>query len=145
MAFVPPAPQLPGDALLEIFVYPNPILQDQAPDPHNKFSDCARLEYLGRQMTELAYMDAMAQRSPNATGEHLKAMIASRLDSFMARVAAAYQWHKQVRGYPHGFNTQKSDLQEAVRLFRIYAGAVHVEYGYEGLKRWIADLSATVL
>lgn len=71
MAFVPPAPRLPGEAALEIFVYPG-SMPNRPLEETNKFSDSGRLEFLGHQMTSAAYTDVMAQRWPAASGEQLK-------------------------------------------------------------------------
>ncbi len=71
MAFVPPAPRLPGEAALEIFVYPG-SLPGRALEETNKFSDSGRLQYLGRMMSAAAYTDVMAQRWPAASAEQLQ-------------------------------------------------------------------------
>ncbi|KAI0367084.1 hypothetical protein BV20DRAFT_981535 [Pilatotrama ljubarskyi] len=140
MALVPPAPQLPGEALLEIFVYPGSLPPNRELDPSNPFSDCQRLELLGRQMTEAAYMDAMWQRWPHATAQQLQEMVQNSLNNFMERTAAAYQWSHRVHGYPPNFN--RESLEESHRLFRVYAGAVSVKYGYPVLRQWFAELLA---
>ncbi|KAI0631397.1 hypothetical protein C8Q77DRAFT_1126557 [Trametes polyzona] len=138
MTSVPPAPALPGDARLEIFVYPFGISQNRPLEEGNRFSDCHRLQYLGRIMVSAAYHDAMAQRWPSASAEQLKGMVETTLDGFMETHAAAYRWSDMVLGYPAGFD--QNSLEEARRLFCTYAGAVHVEHGYERLKEWIVAL-----
>ncbi|KAJ2981268.1 hypothetical protein NUW54_g10895 [Trametes sanguinea] len=73
MALVPPAPTLPGEAMLEIFIYPDPAFAANRPlNESNKFSDTARLEYLGRKATELAYMDLLRAGWPHSSAEQLQ-------------------------------------------------------------------------
>ncbi|OJT09173.1 hypothetical protein TRAPUB_14383 [Trametes pubescens] len=136
MAFVPPAPRLPGEAALE---YPG-SLPSRALEETNKFSDSGRLQYLGRMMSAAAYTDVMAQRWPAASAEQLQGMVENTLNGLMERSAAAYQWGNRVHGYPPDFNRQ--GLEEARRLFCTYAGAVYVEHGYMELKTWIATLAS---
>ncbi|KAI9060805.1 hypothetical protein FKP32DRAFT_1595131 [Trametes sanguinea] len=139
MAFVPPAPALPGEALLEIFIYPDPAFAaNRALDESNKFSDTARLEYLGRKATELVYMDLLRTRWPHSSAEQLQGMVDNGFNALLERAASAYQWSQRVHGYPVGFD--RNSPQESRRLFCVYAGAVHVEYGYERLKGWVAEL-----
>ncbi|KAH9847751.1 hypothetical protein C2E23DRAFT_863122 [Lenzites betulinus] len=138
MALVPPAPILPGDAILEIFVFPGDPPIARPLDESNRFSDSNRLEFLGRVFTSAAYTDVMSKRWASCTGHQLNEIVANALDGFMERNAAAYQWSQRVHGYPQGFD--RRSLPEARRLFCVYAGAVFVEHGFIGLREWIARL-----
>ncbi|KAI0324227.1 hypothetical protein GY45DRAFT_1439212 [Cubamyces sp. BRFM 1775] len=138
VSFVPPAPEIPGDAALEVFVYPT----DRELDPDNRFSDARRLEYLGLMMAKAAYMDNMHRTRPSSSGDYLQDMLGNSLDNFMERAATAYAWHKRVHGYPDGFDTKSPE--ESRRLFCTYAGAVSVQYGFEELQRWIKDVLAVI-
>ncbi|KAI0824390.1 hypothetical protein BC628DRAFT_1379285 [Trametes gibbosa] len=138
MSFVLPAPRLPGDAALEIFVFPGNPTATRPLEESNKFSDSHRLEYLGRVFTTAAYTDVMFRQWPESTGEQLETIVANSLDRFMERHATAYQWGQRVHGYPPNFNRQS--LAEACRLFCTYAGAVFVEHGFAELRTWIAHL-----
>lgn len=71
MAQIPPAPTLPGEALIEIFVHPAALPPQRPLEEDNKFSDARRLEYLGGKMSELVYMDMMRARWPRATAPQL--------------------------------------------------------------------------
>ncbi|OJT09171.1 hypothetical protein TRAPUB_14381 [Trametes pubescens] len=68
---VPPAPELPGEAYLEIFIHPDGPYQMASPDTANRFRDTRSLELLGRKMVDLAYMDIMHYKWPNVTGGQL--------------------------------------------------------------------------
>ncbi|KAI9060806.1 hypothetical protein FKP32DRAFT_1632256 [Trametes sanguinea] len=138
MATIPPAPELPGDARLEVFVHPAGLPPNRPLEEDNKFSDARRLEYLGMQMSELAYMDVLKSRWPQATAPQLTTLVRSRINGLMERTVDAYRWRDQVRGCPQ--SVDKNSPQEAHRLFRTYAGAVHVEYGYKVLRDWLAAL-----
>ena len=68
---VPPAPILPGEARLEVFVHPDAWPEGRPLEENNKFSDTRRLEYLGNKMVETAYMDVLNARWPKATPQQL--------------------------------------------------------------------------
>ncbi|KAI0631395.1 hypothetical protein C8Q77DRAFT_1126546 [Trametes polyzona] len=139
---VPRAPELPGEAFLEIFIHPDGPLQSAgAPDPGNKFASGRHLEQLGKSMAEMAYMDVLFNDWPHADGGHLSALFQSTINSFMEKVVNAYRWKDRVRGCPPGLDIM-SDPEESYRLFRTYAGAVHVEHGYDVLRAWIKALMA---
>ncbi|KAH9895655.1 hypothetical protein C8Q73DRAFT_445332 [Cubamyces lactineus] len=133
-ALVPPAPVLPGDATLEVFVYPD----NREPDPENKFSDTRRLEYLGEMMANAVYIDVMRQRWVTASGEELKKFLEKKLDDLMEEAGTTYEWNKRVYGYPDDFDANSPE--ESRTLFCTYAGAVSVQYGFETLEKWIKDL-----
>ncbi|KAH9895653.1 hypothetical protein C8Q73DRAFT_445341 [Cubamyces lactineus] len=137
---VPTAPALPGEALLEIFVHPASIPATQQIDPTNKFSDGKRLAVLGQSMVELAYMDVMHEKWPNVETVQLQTLVNSTINGFMEKSTNAYRWKERVCGWPRNVNILH-DHEEAYRLFRAYAGAVYVEYGYDVLKKWIKDLT----
>ncbi|KAI8977741.1 hypothetical protein BD414DRAFT_495481 [Trametes punicea] len=131
---LPPAPKLPAEALHEVFAYPDPT---RAPDELNRFSDARRLEFFGGKMSEAAYLDVVAGRSPTVGTVDLESM----MDAFSAlaeRTARAHRWHERVLGYPS--NVDEDSAQEARRLFFTYAGAVCVEYGYARLREWVVAL-----
>lgn len=65
---VPPAPQLPQQALQEVFTYPD---SSQYPVPGNKFSGARRLEIMGSSIAETVYMDVMRSRWPGASAAQL--------------------------------------------------------------------------
>ncbi|KAI0631396.1 hypothetical protein C8Q77DRAFT_1126555 [Trametes polyzona] len=137
-ARLPPAPPLPGEARLEVFVHPQALPPTRALEEDNKFSDAKRLEFLGTKMAEAAYADVLGARWPKATAQQLNTSVSSRIKGLMERTVDAYKWRDQVRGYPKQFD--RSDPLEAHRLFRTYAGAVYVEYGYATLREWIVAL-----
>ncbi|KAI0367083.1 hypothetical protein BV20DRAFT_1001090 [Pilatotrama ljubarskyi] len=138
---VPPAPQLPGEAALEIFVHPQASSAHHALDPDNKFSDGRRLEILGQKMTGLAYMDAMYRQWPNVGAAQLTILCNTTINGFMEKAVRAYRWKERVIGCPPHINLMKSN-EEAHRLFRTYAGAVYVEHGYERLRDWVTALTS---
>ncbi|EIW52554.1 uncharacterized protein TRAVEDRAFT_52997 [Trametes versicolor FP-101664 SS1] len=129
MPSVPPAPQLPQQALQEIFSYPD---QNRPLDPTNKFSNALRLEFFGSKIALAVYTNAMT-----TTG----------FQTFMERTANAYQWRHQVNGpYPPNVNPQSAE--EAHRIFYTYTGAICVHYDSEGFARvqnWFADLKSAGL
>lgn len=65
---VPPAPQLPQQALQEVFTYPD---SSRDPVPGNKFSGARRLEIIGSPIAETVYMDVMRLRWPGASAAQL--------------------------------------------------------------------------
>ncbi|KAI0668156.1 hypothetical protein C8Q78DRAFT_1174447 [Trametes maxima] len=139
MARIPPEPRLPGEALLEVFVYPGSLPPNRPLEPDNRFSDARRLEILGKSLVELVYMDIQRGRQPGANAQQLTVLVNSRIRGFMERTVAAYKWKDRVRGYPETFD-RNSPQQESHRLFWTFAGAVHVAYSYEELKKWISAL-----
>ncbi|KAL7278296.1 hypothetical protein ACG7TL_008272 [Trametes sanguinea] len=136
---VPPAPPLPGDALLEIFIHPASVPPNRVCDPTNKFSDGRRLEALGKSLVELAYRDVMQTKWPRSSATEISALVNSTISGFMERAVHAYQWKNAVRGRPPSLDAESRE--EAGRIFCTYAGAVHVEYGYERLRGWIDALT----
>ncbi|KAI0643420.1 hypothetical protein C8Q79DRAFT_1002604 [Trametes meyenii] len=138
MANVPAAPVLPGEALIEIFVYPPSLAPNRPLEEGNKFSDSNRLLFLGRQMAETIYIDVLCQKWDRASGQQLKEMVANSFSGFVERTAATYRWSRQVRGYPPNFNM--GSLEEAHRLFFTYVGAAYIQHGYQVLRDWIAAL-----
>ncbi|KAI0354532.1 hypothetical protein OH77DRAFT_1426131 [Trametes cingulata] len=139
MAQIPPAPPLPGEAQLEIFVYPDVVPPTRPLEEDNKFSDARRLEVLGSEMSEVILLEVLAKRWPRATAQQLKTLVSSRMGGLMETTVNAYKWRDHVRGYPPNFDKNKP--QEAYRLFRTFCGAVYVEHGYQGLRDWIAALA----
>ncbi|KAI0367085.1 hypothetical protein BV20DRAFT_1055072 [Pilatotrama ljubarskyi] len=137
MAIFPLAPQLPGEAMLEVFVYPDPA---RPLDPSNKFSDARRLEFLGEKTAEMAYMDLLGARNRRLSAAELEGKVSDTFGGFAKRVAETYHWTNQVGGYPP--NVDRQSVEEALRLFHTYAGAVIVEYGYPELRAWMAKLVA---
>ncbi|KAI0773078.1 hypothetical protein BD413DRAFT_538946, partial [Trametes elegans] len=105
MTLVPP-PNLPADAMLEVFVYPEN--QDSALDPANPYSGSRRLEFLGRMLIRPAYLSAVWKRSPRIGADELEVCVPC--DRFMEKNATAYQWHKRVRGYPDGVDPDSPDV-----------------------------------
>ncbi|KAI0354531.1 hypothetical protein OH77DRAFT_1426129 [Trametes cingulata] len=138
---VPPAPELPGEAILEVFVHPEAPSAHRALDPSNKFSDARRLEMLGQTMTELAYMDAMHRLWPNVGAEQLTLLFNTTINGFMEKAVRTYRWKERVVGCPQHINLMES-AEEAHRIFRTYAGAVHVQHGYEKLRDWVIALTS---
>ena len=66
-AIIPPAPQLSGAAMLEIFVHRS------IPAPtHEPFGNGARLRLLGKPMLKMAYMDTLKDKRPGLQGEQFK-------------------------------------------------------------------------
>ncbi|KAI0773077.1 hypothetical protein BD413DRAFT_611992 [Trametes elegans] len=130
MAAFPPPPALSAQASQDVFTYPNELPADH---PRRIAND--RLVYLGRMQAEIVFTEIMLQQSP-AISTHLHSSMLAR---FMVSVARAYEWSRQVQGYPRqGFNWQSP--QEAQRIFCAYAGAVHLEHQYGGLRQWMVDL-----
>ncbi|KAI0354534.1 hypothetical protein OH77DRAFT_1426137 [Trametes cingulata] len=142
MAIFPPAPALPGDAMLEVFVYPDATSPPRPLDPANKFSDARRLEFLGEQFARLGYMDVLGQRWRRASAGELKRKVDDTFAGFVKRVVDTYEWTSQVGLYPQHFD--RDSVEEALRLFHTYAGAVYVEYGYPALRAWMAKLVGIV-
>ncbi|KAH9847752.1 hypothetical protein C2E23DRAFT_889694 [Lenzites betulinus] len=138
MAHFPPPPTIPGEARLEVFVHPQALPPNRTLEEDNKFSDADRMQYLGAKMAELAYTDVLRSRWPRATAQQLKVLVNSRMKGLMERTVDAYKWRDQVRGYPPHFDSNQPE--EAYRLFRTYAGAVHIAHGYQTLQEWIAAL-----
>ncbi|KAI9060807.1 hypothetical protein FKP32DRAFT_1605297 [Trametes sanguinea] len=147
---VPPAPELPGDALLEIFIHPASLPPNRPLDPGSKFSDGIRLKTLGKPMVECAYHDVMQAQWPRSTPAELTGLVNSTIGGFMQKAVHAYRWMDAVRGRPSNIDPESREIlapigltryhQEAERIFYTYAGAVHVEYGYGRLRAWIASL-----
>ncbi|KAL1941086.1 hypothetical protein VTO73DRAFT_7722 [Trametes versicolor] len=152
MPSVPPAPQLPQQALQEIFSYPDP---NRPLDPTNKFSNALRLEFFGSKIALAVYTNVIRDLWPGATRAQLQAsttppicaMTTTGFQTFMERTANAYQWRHQVNGpYPPNVNPQSAE--EAHRIFYTYTGAICVHYDSEGFARvqnWFADLKSAGL
>ncbi|KAI0643419.1 hypothetical protein C8Q79DRAFT_928560 [Trametes meyenii] len=143
MARIPPEPRLPGEALLEVFVYPDSLPPNRPLEQDNKFSDARRLEILGKMMVELVYMDIQRGRQPMANAQQLTTLVNSRIRGFMERTVGAYRWKDRVRCArlsPYNKEAETKGMQESHRLFWTFSGAVHVEYGYDELKKWMSAL-----
>ncbi|KAL7278297.1 hypothetical protein ACG7TL_008273 [Trametes sanguinea] len=141
MEFVPAAPALPGEALLEIFVYPNPAFAaTRGLEETNKFSDTHRLEFIGRKTTELAYMDLLLTRWPRSSGSQLQSMFNNGFNDLLERAARAYRWSQRVQGYPPNFDRDSPEASPGCFRHQCFNRAVKVEHGYEALKRWMAEL-----
>ncbi|KAI8977744.1 hypothetical protein BD414DRAFT_524369 [Trametes punicea] len=135
---IPPAPQLPGEALLEIFVHPDSLPHNCGLDDGNQFSDGRRLEVLGERMAKAAYMDVMCTKWPNVNTTQLTTLVDSTISGFMVKVVNTYRWREAVHGCPPHL---VQGHEEAHRLFKTYAGAVHIQYGFQRLRDWIAALT----
>ncbi|KAI0773079.1 hypothetical protein BD413DRAFT_711192 [Trametes elegans] len=142
MNIPPQIPELPVEAHLEIFLQWSGHSENL--DPHNKFSNGRRLEVLGREMAEVAYLDIMNKRWPRVTAEQLIILINATLHGLMEKAVLAYDWKHRVRviGNPPREYLDLQSAQESHRLFRTYAGAVYVEHGYDILRDWISALTA---
>ncbi|KAI0824391.1 hypothetical protein BC628DRAFT_1445775 [Trametes gibbosa] len=143
---VPPAPQLPSEAHLEVFIHPDGPFHSPSVDPTNKFSNAdRRLEELGRKMVDLAYMDVMFTEWPRSIADELHPLVSVTSNGFMERAVATYGWKGQIRASPPNVDIQSPELminvQESIRIFRTYAGAVHIAHGYEVLRDWIRALT----
>ncbi|KAH9847753.1 hypothetical protein C2E23DRAFT_863124 [Lenzites betulinus] len=134
---IPPAPEIPSDAYLEVFVHPSGV---PYVDPTSRFSNVnRRLEELGRKMVDLAYMDVMFTQWPRSLANELSTLVTVTENGFMERAVTTYQWKSLIRGAPPGID--KESTEESIRIFRTYAGAVHVAHGYDVLRDWIKALA----
>ncbi|EIW52552.1 uncharacterized protein TRAVEDRAFT_52995 [Trametes versicolor FP-101664 SS1] len=138
---IPSAPELPGEAYLEVFIHPDGPYHVNTAEPASKFRNTRDLERLGRTMVEMAYMHIMYSRWPNVTGDQLNTLTNATINGVMERAVRAYRWKEQIRGCPPHIDLMQSS-EEAYRIFRTYAGAVHVQHGYDELRNWIEALTA---
>lgn len=125
---IPSAPELPGEAYLEVFVHPDGPYQVNTAEPASKFRNTRDLERLGRKMVEMAYTHIMYSRWPNVTGDQLNVSAISRdsrrtrrcelkdtqtltnatINGVMERAVRAYRWKEQIRGCPPHIDLMQS-------------------------------------
>ncbi|KAI1793676.1 hypothetical protein LXA43DRAFT_200438 [Ganoderma leucocontextum] len=114
---IPSAPQLSGDAMLEVFVHHTASSQLQGP-----FGNGARLQMLGEPMLKMAYVTALREKRPNLSADQLMQYIDINYPVFVAHWVNAYGWKTRMRVVPEGVDLDDPD--EARMIFERYAGAV---------------------
>ncbi|KAI0755497.1 hypothetical protein C8Q74DRAFT_1221937 [Fomes fomentarius] len=133
--YTPPAPQISGDARLEVFAHRGLSTVQREP-----FGDARRLRALGRPMLLAAYTAAINQARPDLLREQFKEYIDGTFPAFVNRCVERYHWRESMYGVPH--DVDLTSLEETQWIFEVYAGAVVAEprLGQPMLFRWIADL-----
>ncbi|KAI0324226.1 hypothetical protein GY45DRAFT_1365187 [Cubamyces sp. BRFM 1775] len=133
---LPHAPQLPAEALREVFLYPDP---NRPADPRNQFSDASRLAFFGQKMAETVYLCIAGDRMRGKDAAQIQAYFNHTFLRFAERTAQTYQWAHNIR-YPQNVNGNAP--QESRRLFFTYVGAVSVQYpdAFSRLQGWMIAL-----
>ncbi|KAM5545566.1 hypothetical protein V8D89_000773 [Ganoderma adspersum] len=133
-ANVPPAPQLSGNSVLEVFVH------------HSSSAQGARFRILGERQLKLAYTSALIEKRPSLSGDHLTHYININYPVFVAYWVNTYGWRARMWAVPPDVNL--NDPAETLTIFEVYAGAVVDECREPGgrygdpriLLRWIREL-----
>ncbi|KAJ8481813.1 hypothetical protein ONZ51_g5754 [Trametes cubensis] len=137
MATLPHAPQLPAEALREVFLYPDP---NRPADQRNPFSDAQRLAFLGQKMAETVYLCIVGDRMRGKDAAQIQAYFNRTFLRFAERTARTYQWGRHIR-YPQ--NVNGNCPQEDHRLFFTYVGAISAQYhgdAFSRLQEWMIAL-----
>lgn len=69
---LPPAPQIDGEAMLEIFVHPSIKFSGMPMNPDSPYGDGVRLAALGGRMLEAVYMHILFERRPMLKAEDME-------------------------------------------------------------------------
>ncbi|KAH9895656.1 hypothetical protein C8Q73DRAFT_835148 [Cubamyces lactineus] len=133
---LPHAPQLPAEALREVFLYPDP---NRPVDQHNRFSNAQRLAFFGQKMAETVYLCIVGDRMRGKDAAQIQTYFDCTFLRFAERTARTYQWGHHLC-YPQGVNGNTP--QEDRRLFFTYVGAVSVQYhdAFSRLQEWMIAL-----
>ncbi|TBU21593.1 hypothetical protein BD311DRAFT_743509 [Dichomitus squalens] len=131
-----PAPQIDGEAMLEIFVH-RPIKFTGMPlNPDSPYGDGRRLASIGGTTLETAYKLICFNKRPMLTAEALESEV-SRLPEQVGKWVEGYEWREKVR---HSPETNIRAPEETRYLVDAYVGAVLIGEGFQAVLNWITAL-----
>ncbi|RPD53844.1 hypothetical protein L226DRAFT_540327 [Lentinus tigrinus ALCF2SS1-7] len=137
---IPPAPQIDGEAMLEIFVhqsvrFPSPPMNPNS-DSSSPFGDGVRLAMIGSKVLEAAYMYLLFSQQPLLKAEEMEVQF-SNLPDLVERWVEGYKWREKVR---HTADVDMHDPKETRYIMDAYVGAVFLGRGFEAVMRWVQGL-----
>ncbi|KAI0695780.1 hypothetical protein C8T65DRAFT_664784 [Cerioporus squamosus] len=126
---LPPARQIDGEAMLEVFVH--------KPTNHDSpYGDGIRLATVGSKMLEAADAYILFQRRPMLRAEEIEAEL-SKLPEMVEKWVEGYGWREKVR---HAAGVDMRDPSETRHLMHAYVGAVAVGGGFPAVVSWVGRL-----
>nr|VWP00389.1 Plp [Ganoderma boninense] len=133
---IPPQPQIPGEAMLEIFVhrsirFPGAPLNTQSP-----YGDADRLAFIGSRALETAYAAVLFNQSPQLSAADFHTELA-KLGEHVERWVAGYHWKDKVR---RAQDVNLDTVEESRNIMNAYVGAVFVARGFTTVSSWIVQL-----
>ncbi|RPD57039.1 hypothetical protein L227DRAFT_507228 [Lentinus tigrinus ALCF2SS1-6] len=132
----PPAPQIDGEAMLEIFVHHSIKFAGMPMNPDSPYGDGVRLAAVGGKMLEAVYMDILFQKRPMLKAEEMEAEL-DKLPEQVDKWVEGYKWREKVR---HAADVDMKDPKETRYIMDAYVGAVYVGGGFAAVMNWISRL-----
>ncbi|TBU63727.1 hypothetical protein BD310DRAFT_973340 [Dichomitus squalens] len=131
-----PAPQIDGEAMLEIFVHRSIKFTGMPLNPDSPYGDGRRLASIGGKALEAAYTLIFFNKRPMLTAEALELEV-SKLPEQVENWVEGYKWREKVR---HSPDTNIRTPEETRYLMDAYVGAVLVGEGFQAVLNWITAL-----
>ncbi|EJF59476.1 hypothetical protein DICSQDRAFT_172070 [Dichomitus squalens LYAD-421 SS1] len=135
-SLLPPAPQIDGEAMLQIFVHSSVRFHDAPLDANTPYGDGKRLAFIGGRALEAAYALISSNKHPLPTAEALEEEV-SKLQEQVEKWVEGYKWREMVR---HANDVDLRTPEETRYLMDAYVGAVLVGSGFQAVLNWIATL-----
>ncbi|EJF59502.1 hypothetical protein DICSQDRAFT_171904 [Dichomitus squalens LYAD-421 SS1] len=133
---LPPAPPIPGEAMLEIFVHRSLRNTGNALNPDSAYGNGERLVALGSKVLEAVYAHVLFRKKPPMSAAALS-IEQEKLPEHVARWVGEYQWMEKIR---HSQDVDLYTPEETRYIMDAYVGAVFVAGGYLTLYNWIESM-----
>ncbi|KAI0720007.1 hypothetical protein C8T65DRAFT_23452 [Cerioporus squamosus] len=133
---LPPAPQIDGEAMLEIFVHKSIKFPGMPMNHDSPYGDGVRLAVVGSKMLEAAYSYILFQKRPMLKAEEIEIEL-SKLPELVEKWVEGYKWREKVR---HAAGVDMKDPKETRHIMDAYVGAVCVGGGFSDVLSWVGRL-----
>ncbi|PIL31732.1 hypothetical protein GSI_06436 [Ganoderma sinense ZZ0214-1] len=133
---LPPAPQIDGEAMLEIFVHESIRFTGMPLNSDSPYGDGKRLAIIGNKALDAAFTHLLFDKRPMMTADTLDCEV-RKLPDLIEKWVEGYKWREKVR---HAKDIDIGTPKETRYLMDAYVGAVFVGGGYRAVLDWIAAL-----